>query len=148
MTKQLTTFLLTLFFFSTSCSDDEKKEFKATRFVEDRQNFSLEQTFNSPNSNGFLAIMQGEGEYSFTSGAKILKLYSTDSISKGEVHFSAHPLRITKWDSKGIYLAAKINSTKKDSAYSSWYLNNSVDQNKTIGGIKLHYHKTLNIGQE
>jgi hypothetical protein len=135
--------LIALSFFSCSITDKNKREFISTKFIDDLNQYKLEQKFNSPNNKDFIGIYYDETRS--LSGIKILKLYSGDSSSVAELYFGAHPLEISNWVDTFIVMNAGVFSAHGDSTYRKIYLDGSVDKNKSIGKYQIEYKKNYNF---
>ena len=78
---------------------------------------------------------------SFGSGNKVMKLYSSDSLSVDECFYSSHPLEITDWNDSLLIIKCSVFTGHGDKAYRKWYLDNSIDKNDEIGNFKTIYMK-------
>jgi hypothetical protein len=127
------------------CSDEPARPaFVPTKYADDLTQDTLRQMVHSPLNKEFIGIfwkVRGLG------GHKVLRLYSADSISIGELNYGEHPMEIVSWKNTLIVLNACIGSSIENSAYNRWYLDNSVDKNNHIGSYKLVYHKSYGCTQ-
>src|SRR5690606_5805585 len=117
--------------------------FKPTSFAEDVKTLKLEQVFDSPDRNNFLGIFYDETKS--LSGNKIVKLYSTDSISIDECYYGAHPLEVDHWTDSGIVFMAGVFSHHGDSLARKRYLDWSVDGETILGRYNVKYKKDYNF---
>ena len=111
--------LMALSFFSCNSTDKNKREFISTKYIDDLNQYKLEQKYNSPNNKDFIGIYYDETKS--LSGIKILKLYSGDSSSVAELYFGAHPLEISNWVDTAIVINTGVFSAHGDSAYRKIY---------------------------
>jgi hypothetical protein len=134
-----------LFFFLMAffgCVNHSSKKITSSKYGDDLKRFELSQIVKSPVSKEFIAIFHDAS--SSLSGNNLLKLYSEDSSSIGELYYGAHPLEISSWSGSSITLNACMYSAHGDSTYRKWALDNSVDKNLAIGKYKLSYNKNYN----
>lgn len=123
------------------CSVEPKPDFVPTKYVSDTTNLKLRQVVKNRTSNQFIAVYYADSEMSFGSGNKIVKLYSSDSISIDECFYGAHPLGVTNWTDSTIIMKCAASAGHGNRQYRKWYLANSVDKNKKLGEYRLIYMK-------
>lgn len=123
------------------CYPKNKSDFVATKFVSDTTNLKLRQVVENLCKNQFIAVYYADSDWSFGSGNKIVKLYSSDSISIDERFYGAHPISIINWTDSTIIIKCSVSSGHGNQQYRKWYLNNSVDKNEKLGQYNLIYKK-------